>query len=89
MSQLNINYNPNNSNVPIVDVPKWLCRGGVRPNNWDNVLKSVFFNASLRQYIWGQIVYDKGQIVYIEAGCFKTGERGSIAPRKSTKSQEI
>ena len=37
----------------------------------------------------GQIVYDKGQIVYIEAGCFKTGERGSIAPRKSTKSQEI
>ena len=31
-----------NSNVPIVDVPKWLWRGGVRPN-WDNVLKSVFF----------------------------------------------
>ena len=35
-----------NSNVPIVDVPKWLGRGGVRPN-WDNVLKYVFFKASL------------------------------------------
>ena len=31
-----------NSNVPIVDVPKWLGRGGVRPN-WDNVLKYGFF----------------------------------------------
>ena len=31
-----------NSNVPIVDVPKWLRRGGVRPN-WDNVLKYGFF----------------------------------------------
>ena len=31
-----------NTNVPNVDVPKWLWRGGVRPN-WDNVLKSVFF----------------------------------------------
>ena len=34
-----------NSNVPIVDVPKWLRRGGVRPNNWDNVLKSVFLEG--------------------------------------------
>ena len=31
-----------NSNVPIVDVPKWLRRGAVRPN-WDNVLKYGFF----------------------------------------------
>ena len=31
-----------NTNVPNVDVPKWLWRGGVRPN-WDNVLKSVLF----------------------------------------------
>ena len=31
-----------NSNVPIIDVPKWLWRGGVRPN-WDNVLKYGFF----------------------------------------------
>ena len=30
------------TNVPNVDVPKWLWRGGVRPN-WDNVLKYVFF----------------------------------------------
>ena len=36
-----------NSNVPIVDVPKMLRRGGVRPN-WDNVLKYVFFKASIR-----------------------------------------
>ena len=36
-----------NSNVPIIDVPKWLRRGGVRPN-WDNVLKYGFFKASLR-----------------------------------------
>ena len=38
-----------NSNVPIVDVPKWLGRGGVRPN-WDNVLKYGFFflKASLK-----------------------------------------
>ena len=31
-----------NTNVSNVDVPKWLWRGGVRPN-WDNVLKSGFF----------------------------------------------
>ena len=31
-----------NTNVPNVDVPKWLWRGGVRPN-WDNVPKSSFF----------------------------------------------
>ena len=31
-----------NTNVPNVDVPKWLRRGGVKPN-WDNVLKSGFF----------------------------------------------
>ena len=31
-----------NTNVPNINVPKWLWRGGVRPN-WDNVLKSVFF----------------------------------------------
>ena len=38
-----------NSNVPIVDVPKWLRRGGVRPN-WDNVLKYGVFlrHPSLR-----------------------------------------
>ena len=39
-----------NSNVPIVDVPKWLRRGGVRPN-WDNVLKYGFFlKASPREF---------------------------------------
>ena len=31
-----------NTNVPNVDVPKWLWSGGVRPNR-DDVLKSVFF----------------------------------------------
>ena len=31
-----------NTNVPNINVPKWLWRGGVRPN-WDNVLKSGFF----------------------------------------------
>ena len=40
-----------NSNVPIVDVPKWLWRGGVRPN-WDNVLKYGFLlEASLSEKI--------------------------------------
>ena len=40
-----------NSNVPIVDVPKWLGRGGVRPN-WDNVLKySFFFFEGVSKYI--------------------------------------
>ena len=45
-----------NSNVPIVDVPKWLGRGGVRPN-WDNVLKYVFFflKASLNLLSSGSI----------------------------------
>ena len=37
-----------NTNVPNVDVPKWLWRGGVRPN-WDNVLKYGFFKVSLRR----------------------------------------
>ena len=48
-----------NSNVPIVDVPKWLRRGGgVRPNNWDNVLKSVFFwKASLSIQLVHTIAY--------------------------------
>ena len=40
-----------NSNVPIVDVPKWRWRGrgGVRPN-LDNVLKYVFLKASLSNF---------------------------------------
>ena len=47
-----------NSNVPIVDVPKWLRRGGVRPNNWDNVLKYVFFlKASLSIQLVHTIAY--------------------------------
>ena len=39
-----------NSNVPIIDVPKWLWRGGVRPN-WDNVLKYGFLKASLSKKV--------------------------------------
>ena len=40
-----------NSNVPVVDVPKWLRRGGgVRPN-WDNVLKYGFLKASLERIV--------------------------------------
>ena len=41
-----------NSNVPIVDVPKGLRRGGGRPN-WDNVLKYGFFflKASLKETV--------------------------------------
>ena len=42
-----------NSNVPIVDVPKWLRRGGgVRPN-WDNVLKYGFFFEGIPKYFFG------------------------------------
>ena len=40
-----------NSNVPIVDVPKWLRRGGVRPN-WDNVLKYGFFFEGIPKFFW-------------------------------------
>ena len=44
-----------NTNVPNINVPKWLWRGGVRPN-WDNVLKSVFFilKASLIHSVWNK-----------------------------------
>ena len=42
-----------NSNVPIVEVPKWLRRGGVRPN-WDNVLKYVFFEGIPNHYLFNK-----------------------------------
>ena len=43
-----------NSNVPIVDVPKWLRRGGVRPN-WDNVLKYGFFFEGIPKLVVGSM----------------------------------
>ena len=39
-----------NTNVPNLDVPKCLWRGGVRPN-WDNVLKYDFFFEGIPDYI--------------------------------------
>ena len=46
-----------NTNVPNINVPKWLWRGGVRPN-WDNVLKYGFFfilKASLTFYMFTSV----------------------------------
>ena len=48
-----------NTNVPNVDVPKWLWRGGVRPN-WDNVLKSVFFYFEGIPYLFRQSTVTNG-----------------------------
>ena len=50
-----------NSNVPIVDVPKWLRRGGVRPI-WDNVLNYGFFFESIPK---GHLINNK-MIVTVE-----------------------
>ena len=40
--------------VPIVDVPKCLRRGGVRPN-WDNVLKYGFFFEGIPKLVVGSM----------------------------------